>query len=135
MKSMEFFWELILLTIILHATAYHHMTKRLRNKISTSTFLNKLSKYKMPKHVAHIFDGRCILKKIGGEVVDLLVPILMGFGLSGGSEIAARMSQVFLDAHPGHVLIKTDFKNAFNLFPCRLMLEGVQTFYPRLLIS
>jgi hypothetical protein len=77
--------------------------------------------------------GRCILKEIGGEVGELLAPIQMGCGVSGGSEIAARMSQVFLDAHSGHVLIKTDFKNAFNLTPRRLILEGLQAFCPRLI--
>ncbi len=77
--------------------------------------------------------GRCILKEIGGEVGELLAPIQMGCGVSGGSEIAARMSQVFLGAHSGHVLIKTDFKNAFNLTPRRLMLEGLQAFCPRLI--
>ncbi len=74
--------------------------------------------------------GRCILKEIGGEVGELLAPIqMMGCGVSGGSEIAARMSQVFLDAHSGHALIK----NAFNLTPRRLMLEGLQAFCPRLI--
>jgi hypothetical protein len=51
---------------------------------------------------------------------------------TGGNEIAARMSQVFLDAHPGYVIIKTDFKNAFNLTPRRLMLESLQAFCHRL---
>jgi hypothetical protein len=77
--------------------------------------------------------GRCIPKEIGGEVGELLAPIQMGCGVSGGSEIAARMSQVFLDAHSCHVLIKTDFKNAFNLTPRRLILEGLQAFCPRLI--
>ena len=43
------------------------------------------------------------------------------------------MAQVFLDAHPHHVLIKTDFTNAFNLVPRRLILHGLQTFCPRLI--
>jgi hypothetical protein len=43
------------------------------------------------------------------------------------------MSQVFLDAHSGHVLIEKDFKNAFDLTPRRLILEGLQAFCPRLI--
>ena len=57
----------------------------------------------------------------------------MGCGVSGGSEIAARMAQVFLDAHPEHVLIKTEFKNDFNLTPRNLMLAGLHSFCPRLI--
>ena len=76
--------------------------------------------------------GRCILKDVGAEVGQQLKPIQMGCGVSGGSEIAARMAQVFLDAHPCHILIKTDFKNAFNLTPRRLMLEGLERYCPRL---
>jgi hypothetical protein len=44
------------------------------------------------------------------------------------------MAQVFLDAHPEHVLIKTDFKNSFNLTPRNLMLAGLHnSFCPRLI--
>ncbi len=74
-----------------------------------------------------------ILKEIGGEVGELLAPTKMGCGVSGGSEIAARMSQIFFDAHSGHVLIKTDFKSAFNLTSRRLIPEYLQAFCPRLI--
>ncbi len=68
-------------------------------------------------------------REVGGQ----LSPLQMGCGVSGGSEIAPRMAQVFLDAHPEHVLIKTDFKNAFNLTPRNLMLAGLHSFCPRLI--
>ncbi len=76
---------------------------------------------------------RCILKEIGGEVGELLALIQLVCGVSGEIEVTARISQVFLDAHPSHVLIKTDFKKAFNLTSRRLILEGLQAFCPRLI--
>eukprot|EP01039_Chlorochromonas_danica_P001693 gene1693-1849_t len=77
--------------------------------------------------------GRCLLLDIGSGPSDLLQPLQLGCGVSGGSEIAARLAQTFLDAHPNHVLIKTDFKNAFNLVPRNLIYNGLVDYCPEIL--
>ncbi len=79
------------------------------------------------------FLGRALLLKMGKEVGGQLKPLQLGCGVPGGCEIAARMAQVFLDVNPTHVLIKTDFKNAFNLTPRSAIFRGLETFCPQLL--
>ena len=77
--------------------------------------------------------GRCILKVVGSNVGSQLAPYQLGCGIRGGCEIAARLSQIFLDTDPNHVLVKTDFKNAFNLTPRRKIHEGLVRYCPLLL--
>lgn len=79
------------------------------------------------------FLGRALLLSIGKEVGGQLKPLQLGCGVPGGCEIAARMAQVFLDENPTHVLIKTDFKNAFNLTPRSSIFRGLEKFCPKLL--
>ncbi len=79
------------------------------------------------------FLGRAILSLVGENVGSRLEPLQLGCGIPGGCESAARMAQVFLDNLPSHVLIKTDFTNAFNLVPRRRIFEGLQRFCPQLL--
>ncbi len=79
------------------------------------------------------FLGRAILLKLGKEVGGGLKPLQLGCDVPGGCEIASRMAQVFLEVNPIHVLIKTDFKNAFNLTPRSAIFRGIETFCPKLL--
>jgi len=77
--------------------------------------------------------GRALLYKVGSDTGLKLVHHQLGCGIPGGCEIAARMAQVFLDNNPSHVLIKTDFKNAFNLVPRARIYEGLARYCPTLL--
>jgi hypothetical protein len=69
--------------------------------------------------------GKCILQVVAAKVGEGLKPVQLGCGIRGGCEIAARLSQLFLDTDPTQILLKTDFKNAFNLVPRGRIYEGL----------
>ena len=48
-----------------------------------------------------------------------------------GVTAAARLAQLTLDAHPTHTILKTDFRNAFNVLSRKLMLQELLS-YPEL---
>lgn len=77
--------------------------------------------------------GRALLHIEAPDVADSIWHLQLGCGVPGGCEIAARAAQAFLEQNPTHVLIKTDFKNAFNLTPRSSIFEGIKRFCPRLL--
>lgn len=77
--------------------------------------------------------GRALLSAVCAEVGAQLSPLQLGCGIQGGCEIAARAAQLFLDHDHLHVLIKTDFKNAFNLTPRKAIYDGLVEFCPQLL--
>jgi hypothetical protein len=49
--------------------------------------------------------------------------IQLGVFTSDGVSAAARLTQLMLEANPKHIVLKTDFKNAFNNIPRHLVLE------------
>jgi len=49
--------------------------------------------------------------------------IQLGVFVQDGVASAARLTQLMLEANPKHIVLKTDFKNAFNNVPRRLVLE------------
>jgi hypothetical protein len=71
--------------------------------------------------------------QVGKDVGQSLSPLQLGVGISGGSEIAARIAQHFFDYGEGFVTIKTDFSNAFNSIPRRRIYDGLVIHCPRLL--
>ena len=79
------------------------------------------------------FMGKAVMQMVSSEVGSALAPMQLGCGISSGGEIGARIAQLYLDAHPDHVLIKTDFKNAFNLTPRQLIYEGLKKYCPQIL--
>lgn len=79
------------------------------------------------------FLNRTILLVVGADTGNQLLPCQLGCGIQGGSEIAARLAQTILDANPSFVIIKTDFKNAFNLTPRGKIYEGLRRYCPKLL--
>jgi hypothetical protein len=76
--------------------------------------------------------NRCILSNIGSLVGESLLPLQLGCSIKGGCEIGARLAQVVLDSDERYVIIKTDFKNAFNLIPRKNLLNGVREYCPQL---
>jgi len=65
---------------------------------------------------------------------EVLLPTQVGCGVKGGCEAAVHASRVFLDANKetGKVLVKLDFKNAFNSVRRDYMLQSVAKHFPRL---
>lgn len=57
--------------------------------------------------------------------------VQFGVFTSDGVAAAARLAQLTLDADPTHTVLKTDFKNAFNLLSRKLMLQELFS-YPQL---
>jgi len=81
------------------------------------------------------FLNRTILFVVGADTGAQLLPYQLGCGIQGGSEISARLAQMVLDTHATYVLIKTDFKNAFNLTPRSKIYEGLRTYCPQLCLG
>ena len=64
----------------------------------------------------------------------LLAPKQLGFGVAGGAEATVRAARRYLE-NMGHgkLLIKTDFRNAFNTVRRDAILEAVAKHFPQLL--
>ncbi len=64
----------------------------------------------------------------------LLAPRQLGFGVPGGAEAAVHAARRYLmHMERGKVLIKTDFRNAFNTVRRDAILEAINKHYPELL--
>ena len=80
------------------------------------------------------FLSKCLLAVVGESVGNSLAPIQLGCGVSGGAEIGARFAQTLFDLKSDKfVLIKTDFRNAFNSIWRKSIYEGLVKYCPRLL--
>jgi hypothetical protein len=76
--------------------------------------------------------GKTVMLAKGREVGRALLPLQLGVGMKGGSEIAGRLAQVMLDADPTTAVINLDISNAFNTIPRKLMWKGVCETCPEL---
>jgi hypothetical protein len=64
----------------------------------------------------------------------LLAPRQLGFGVPGGAEAAVHAARRYLDhIKQGQVLVKIDFRNAFNTLRRDSILEAVAKHFPELL--
>ena len=69
-----------------------------------------------------------------GASAAILAPRQLGFGVSGGAEAAVRAARRFLEnMDRGQLLIKVDFRNAFNTVRRDAILEAVAKYFPELL--
>lgn len=67
-------------------------------------------------------------------MTELLSPLQLGFGTSGGMEAAIHAARLFIaESLPTSCLLKVDFKNAFNTLRRDRMLQSVKTSVPMLL--
>ena len=78
---------------------------------------------------------RLVAKTAGLSVVDsmaeLLSPRQLGYGVRGGAEAAVHAARYFLqNLSSGEVLLKLDFRNAFNSIRRDRMLEAVRDLAP-----
>ena len=72
-------------------------------------------------------------RKVMEDVTDLLAPRQLGYGVSGGAEAAVHAAKVYItNLRPEDVLVKLDFRNAFNSIRRDKMLEAVQTLAPEI---
>ena len=75
---------------------------------------------------------RCLVSKVASTAVLeqmglLLASLQLGFGMSMGAEAAAHAARTYLHhLPPDHILVKLDFKNAFNIIRRDKMLEAVR---------
>ena len=79
---------------------------------------------------------RRLVSKIAGymvvdELADLLSPRQLGYGIKGGAEAIVHAGRKFLQSSASdHVLLKLDFRNAFNSIRRDKMLEAVRELAP-----
>ena len=81
---------------------------------------------------------RLAAKVASGKVLEdmaaLLAPRQLGFGVKGGVEAAVHCARLYLrNLKPQQVLLKLDFKNAFNSLRRDKMLSAVQVLAPTIL--
>ena len=78
--------------------------------------------------------GKVACRRVSEEAAILLGPRQLGFGVAGGCEASVHLVRRFVENWPpGHVLLKIDFKNAFNTVRRDVILEAVAKHFPSLL--
>ena len=130
--------------------------------ITLTSFVNKLLEGTLPSPIAKYFYGGTLIalkKKDGGirpitigytlrrlvakcannavieRVVAELAPIPVGVGVKGGSEASVHATLRFLASirgSPDEVIVKLDFRNAFNCLQRDCMLEQVARMVPEI---
>lgn len=66
-------------------------------------------------------------------MAELLAPIQLGFGVKGGAEAAVHAARIYLrDLAPDKIMLKLDFRNAFNSLRRDKMLIAVKALAPDL---
>ena len=74
--------------------------------------------------------GACVKEAVGA----LLAPHQLGFGIPLGVEAAVHASHIFLhNLRPRHLILKLDFRNAFNCLRRDKMIAAVEQLAPELL--
>jgi len=58
--------------------------------------------------------AKCLCTSVFHEMGSLLFPHQLGFGTALGVEAAVHATRAFLSNLDGHLIIKLDFRNAFN---------------------
>ena len=69
------------------------------------------------------------------SVSSALTPLQLGYGVPSGCEAAARAARQYFESMPSnHVLLKVDFRNAFNSVRRDKILEAVKSPIPELFL-
>ena len=72
--------------------------------------------------------------RVKGHLGALLAPRQLGFGIPRGAEAAVHATRHYVDnLQPGHLVLKLDFRNAFNCARRDKMLDAVKDLAPGLL--
>ena len=70
--------------------------------------------------------AKCIGAKVEQSMGAYLAPLQLGFGTPRGAEAVAHVTRLYLQrAQEDHLLLKLDFKNAFNCLRRDKMVEAV----------
>lgn len=74
--------------------------------------------------------AKCLCRQVQ---IELLFPLQLGFGTSGGMEAAIHATKLLIaESSPTSCLLKVDFKNAFNSLRRDRMIESVKSIVPML---
>lgn len=76
--------------------------------------------------------AKILLARVRGSAAAYLSPRQLGFGTRGGSEIAVHAARTFLAEHSRAVMVKIDFKNAFNSHRRDTMLKQTHERFPEI---
>ena len=78
--------------------------------------------------------AKCVRNRVMQAMGALLTPHQLGYGVPLGTEAAVHATRVFLqNLHPGHLILKLDFRNAFNCLRRNEMIKAVGKPVPELL--
>ena len=73
-------------------------------------------------------------RHITDRCATLLSPHQLGMGIAGGAEAAVHAARIFLENRlPNQIMLKIDFKNAFNSIRRDVILEEIKEEFPELL--
>ena len=63
----------------------------------------------------HRLVAKCAALLVRDEMGELFAPVQLGYGVKRGAEAAVHSARLFLlNLNPNQILLKLDFKNAFN---------------------
>ena len=78
--------------------------------------------------------AKCAGSCVKEAMTALLAPHPLGFGVPLGAEAAVHASRIFLNnLQPGHLILKLDFRNAFNSLRQDRMIAAMEQLAPELL--
>jgi len=79
-------------------------------------------------------SGKLVCNHVSTRMAALLSPRQLGFGVKGGAEAGVRAARRFVTNHPTNkVMIKIDFRNAFNTLRRDVIMEAVKENIPEVL--
>ena len=85
-------------------------------------------------HTLRRLAAKCIGSTVLQSMGAYLAPLQLGYGTPSGAEAAAHAARFYLqNAQANHLMLKLDFKNAFNCLRRDKMLEAVRKAAPELL--
>ena len=79
--------------------------------------------------------AKCLMEAVRADARQHFAPAQLGVAIPGGAEAAVHTARAWYDRHqgqPGKVLVKLDFKNAFNLVSRQAVLDTVTARFPAL---
>ena len=76
------------------------------------------------------FVAKCLSSSLVGSMGVVLHPLQLGFGTPGGAEAAVHATRLYLHCLTNSIMVRLDFKNAFNSLRRDEMLTAVQNLVP-----
>ena len=80
--------------------------------------------------------AKCLMEAVRDDARQHFAPVQLGAAIPGGAEAAVHTARAWYDRNkgqPGKVLVKLDFKNAFNLVSRQAVLDAAAARFPALL--